>query len=239
MAASKMTFKPFPILTLFAIAGLSILIWLGNWQWARYRDKLDAGVAPPASSEAPVNLEAEVFGPPGAQAQLAYGLIDGQPVWRRYVPARFTSSGREAVLLLWDVTTGTEPEPLPVAGLGSVRRLSKVRDGRSRRGAFTAADRPDENIWYGFDPAAMLANMGIETQAAVQVVEPMNVLLPNAAGEPRPAVNPYAFETPPDPLPPERHFGYALTWWGLGAALVGVYLAFHAARGRLAFRRSA
>jgi surfeit locus 1 family protein len=37
-------------------------------------------------------------------------------------------------------------------------------------------------------------------------------------------------------LPPQRHFGYAITWWGLAIALIGVYLAFHYQKGRLRFR---
>ena len=45
--------------------------------------------------------------------------------------------------------------------------------------------------------------------------------------------NPFAQPGGSDVLPPERHLGYALTWWGLAGALVGVYLAFHARQGRL------
>ena len=39
-----------------------------------------------------------------------------------------------------------------------------------------------------------------------------------------------------DSLPPQRHFGYAITWWGLAIALLAVYLAFHHQKGRLRFR---
>ena len=43
-----MIFRPFPLLSLFSIAGLVILILLGNWQYARYSEKL--GRAPEAAS---------------------------------------------------------------------------------------------------------------------------------------------------------------------------------------------
>ena len=46
--------------------------------------------------------------------------------------------------------------------------------------------------------------------------------------------NPYARLD--DELPPQRHFGYAITWWGLAMALIGVYPAFHHQKGRLRFR---
>ena len=52
-----------------------------------------------------------------------------------------------------------------------------------------------------------------------------------------PAANPLLIPGDSERLPPERHFGYAITWWGLAMALAGVYLAFHYQRGRLRFRR--
>jgi len=55
-------------------------------------------------------------------------------------------------------------------------------------------------------------------------------------GQTRTTTNPYGAPTPVDPLPPERHFGYALTWWGLAAALFVIYWVFHASRGRLSLR---
>ena len=54
------------------------------------------------------------------------------------------------------------------------------------------------------------------------------------AGQPsRP--NPFAHAS--DPLPPERHVGYAITWWGLAAGLVVIYALLHVRRGRLSFKR--
>ena len=38
-----------------------------------------------------------------------------------------------------------------------------------------------------------------------------------------------------DNLPPARHLGYALTWFGLALGMIGVYIALHIARGRLRF----
>jgi surfeit locus 1 family protein len=34
-------------------------------------------------------------------------------------------------------------------------------------------------------------------------------------------------------MPPSRHVGYALTWFGLALTLIAVYLAFHHRAGRL------
>ena len=49
--------------------------------------------------------------------------------------------------------------------------------------------------------------------------------------------NPYAKPNAGDPLPPERHLGYALTWWGLALALVVIYVIYHIRAGRLSFSR--
>jgi cytochrome oxidase assembly protein ShyY1 len=47
--------------------------------------------------------------------------------------------------------------------------------------------------------------------------------------------NPFAHAPGVDPLPPARHLGYALTWYGLALVLIVIYLAYHISVGRLAF----
>ena len=37
-----MTFRPMPILTALSVVSLVILVLLGNWQYARYSEKIDA-----------------------------------------------------------------------------------------------------------------------------------------------------------------------------------------------------
>ena len=63
------------------------------------------------------------------------------------------------------------------------------------------------------------------------------VAVPYVGADGRAEPNPFAGAAARDPLPPERHLGYAITWWGLAAALVGVYLAYHLRAGRLVVRR--
>ena len=79
-------------------------------------------------------------------------------------------------------------------------------------------------------------NLGYSS-ADSRVVEPdkMRVVLGADMSRVRTAENPYATLTGRDPLPPERHFGYALTWWGMALGLIGVYIAFHRSQGRLRF----
>ena len=40
-----------------------------------------------------------------------------------------------------------------------------------------------------------------------------------------------------DAMPPARHLGYALTWYGLAIVLLAIYFAYHMSVGRLALQR--
>ena len=101
--------------------------------------------------------------------------------------------------------------------------------------AFNAQDNPDMDQWYSLDPKQIWRHLGLD--GAPLVAEPINMTVRNAAdlNQQRLTRNPYAYSKPMDPLPPERHFGYALTWWGIALGLIGVYVALHRARGRLTF----
>lgn len=235
-----MTFKPMPILTLLSIASVIILIVLGNWQYARYGEKTrDAEVAKtePLRDDLALRVEATLEQKADVFAQQVYGAIDGEPVWRRYLPATILETG-ERVLVLWDATGGPKPIPLTMDGLtpAYIRQANVLRrSGES--GAFAFDDEPLKNLWYTMRPAAMMANMGYPSEN-VRVVESLDVTIRNSddMSRARRSANPFAYEKMRDPLPPERHFGYAITWWGMAIALLGVYFALHHARGRLRFR---
>ena len=147
-----MTFRPMPILTALSVVSLVILVLLGNWQYARYSEKIDA---PPIEEQVEERVLLRV-------------LIDN-------------------------------------ANPGFAQQV------------------------YGF------ANLGLS--GFPKIVEPVQMTVRSAAEttRARQTLNPYAFAKPIDPLPPERHFGYALTWWGMALGLIGVYVALHRARGRLKF----
>lgn len=228
-----MTFRPMPLLTIFTVVGLAILILLGNWQYDRYQEKLRQG---PAAVQAFVEVAVDVDRDAGGMAQQVYGIVDGEAVWRRYVPARV--AGEDGIVLaLVDATSGTAPVPLEVAAVEDFSAMSNVFERPAHKGGMANSNNPEEDTWYSFDGPAMLSRYGVE-QSTVKVVEPDRITLRLAedVSRSRQTQNPYGTAAVRDALPPERHFGYALTWWGLAAALVGVYLAFHHAQGRLRFR---
>ena len=73
------------------------------------------------------------------------------------------------------------------------------------------------------DPVPVPSVHAATTPATPILIPALTIPIPDGAVLPRPEV---------DPVP----LGYALTWWGLAGALVGVYLAFHARQGRFVIK---
>ena len=111
-----------------------------------------------------------------------------------------------------------------------------VRLPSATPGLFAAQNDPTHNIWYWPDLAAMTASafpdapQGRAGRPAGSQALPLII-----EADAKPA--------PPGGLPrggvtrldlPNRHLEYALTWYGLAATLVGVYLAFVISRLRTA-----
>jgi len=86
---------------------------------------------------------------------------------------------------------------------------------------FTPAGEPARNLWFARDSAAIAAAKGI-ADAAPFYVEMESPVPPG--GLPHPA--------PVHPSLPNSHLGYAITWFGLAAMLVGVYGAWMIGRWR-------
>ena len=228
-----MVFRPYPLLTVFTLVSLVILGWLGHWQYQRFEDKIARADAPPVETPM-ISVSIETLS--DAPAQNVYGLSDGKTIWRRYVPGRINGVG-DIVLVHWDAVEAVNPAPLSVAGLGTIERESIVLERPTGKLRFGQQNAPDENLWYAFDGPGLLAQFGYQSET-VKTVEPARLTIRNGDNLSlvRETDNPYLSLKPMDPLPPQRHFGYAITWWGLGLALIAVYIALHISRDRLTFR---
>lgn len=230
-----MTFRPMPVLSLLSVISLGILIWLGNWQYARFETKrapdYQDGGALAQFETVTMRLH------PGAtgNVQNVQAILTGETVWRRYVPVLI---GEELALYPYEAIGGINPvgQALGAVDLPDEATVNMFRKP-AERGVFTAKDQPEQDMWFTRDGAAMAANMGLDGQDPLYA-EPRQLTVRLGADESRvrAADNPYAYAQTRDPLPAERHFGYALTWWGMAIGLLGVYLVFHHSRGRLRFR---
>ncbi|HVY87122.1 MAG TPA: SURF1 family protein [Caulobacterales bacterium] len=215
-------FRPLPLMTLFAVLSLALLLMLGRWQWDRYVLKTHL------AHQAVPEMTIENYQPIAEGMQFVYGIRDGEPGWRVFTPMQ---TGDAVIYVDADFIAGVAaPKLNEVRPPAALRYGAPVR-GASMRGeppgAFTPPPRPLERVWYNVDLAAMGRAAGLENVADYYIAAPY------VRADGRAVPNPFAHAPGADPLPPERHLGYALTWWGLAVVLVGVYFAYHVSAGRL------
>jgi surfeit locus 1 family protein len=222
MAALR--FRPLPVLSVFALAALALLIALGAWQWGRWREKLRPHPAPIAET-------VRGFAPDAEGTQLVFATLDQGAGWRVLVPVKLADG--TALFVDSNFVLGVAPPdlaalPPPPAFARGMLKGSNVTPREPS--AFAPPGEPTKRTWYWVDLAGMAKAANVAKAAPYYLASPYET--PDGVV----SQNPFAAGALRDPLPPERHFGYALTWWGLAAALVGVYLAFHARLGRLKLR---
>ncbi|MEM7774601.1 MAG: SURF1 family protein [Pseudomonadota bacterium] len=242
--------------TVLAVAGLSVLVSLGAWQWRRlaWKEDLIAKLQSSTTAE-PITLSAllELDRADGRdrvrfRRVVAAGTFDHEnefhvwagkpsgPAWLVITPLRLatpvTHSGQAPIKTVL-VMRGVVPQ-------GRKQRALRARDdvrgrvefvGRIRLGSAPnwAANPPDleRNEWYERDLGAMTRVLA-ERQAAkapsgtiAAATFPMFIEAEQKVGgadAPAPDLAAISLSN--------RHFEYALTWWGLAMTLIGVYAAF-------------
>lgn len=230
-------FRPGVLLTVCTALGLIVLLALGTWQVRRLQWKNELiATAEARASLAPVPLDALLADPGTAdfRAASAVGTYRHDLAFAMGTVAQAGRVGARLVtpLALADgalllVERGWLPaELLPPATprdlepTGALTLTGRVRDhGADRAGPFTPANDPQRRRWYWYDLPALEAALGAEVLPLVLTLEVSDT----GAELPRPL-----------PLPvrlPNNHLGYAVTWYGLAAALLAVYVLF-------GFRRS-
>ncbi len=200
---------------------LLVLLALGAWQVRRlaWKEAILARIA--AAEAAPAVSLPAVPGPflkvsatghflPNPAA--LYGVevrdsVAGVPTmgWQHLVP--FVTGGR--VIL---VDRGWVPDDVAApAPAGSVTITGYARPTEQPR-RFGASDDPARRQFFTLDPARIAAALGLPPVAPFTLV---------ALGPTRPGVFPVPAEHLPEP--PNNHLSYAITWFGLAAALLVVF----------------
>lgn len=220
-----MRFAPLPLLTVFAIPALVVLIWLGQWQWARMDEKtrLFEEIARARTLE-PAAIEAALANPQEYDRVRALALAPATiatwgPQGRVFQPAPLPGGG---AVLVETAKGGTGPAALSPPFDGALRRIEDVGPPNDIEGGvwFRPAPEMGSKLGVSVDPHWYVALDRIEDRTQGQ-----GFLIDNPRSDPRLVA-----------VGPERHLGYALTWWGLAAGLVAVYFAMHARVGKLRFR---
>jgi surfeit locus 1 family protein len=211
-------------MSLFAIGALIVLILLGRWQWERYEEKVALADAPVAETTI------ESYRPIEEGLQLVYAVRDREPGWRLFAPVRF---GETNLFVDAGFIPGVDPPDWRTLRFPALLAVDAPISGAAVRpprvSPFTPHPSPTDRIWYAVDLQGMARAAGMESVADYY-------LAADYVGEDgRRIANPFARPADDDPLPPERHLGYAITWWGLAVGLVCIYFAYHAGVGRLRF----
>jgi surfeit locus 1 family protein len=238
--ANKPGFRPMPVLTILTLICLGILFWLGQWQWVKFVDKSKAPTAIAAIEPTSVAaaLEAEN---PEYRPVIVEGISDPRTIkistvqggvrgYRLFSPVVLEVGGifvDRGFVGEDDVSRVTPPT-------GQVRLNGVLRKG-AKPNNYTPDNDPASDVWYWPDLTAMADMLVIQTTSSQHYVA-LTQVDPLATGNT--IKNPYADSKGANQIEPERHLGYALTWWGFGLALIGVYIGLHVRTGRLVLRRA-
>jgi len=224
--------------TVFAIAGIAILVGLGLWQLDRkvWKENLIAAISarlarppadlPPRDHWARLTPKQEEFARVGFPAE----FLDGQealvysagsafrpdvkgPGYFVFAPARLAGGSLVIVNRGFVPLDRKDPATRMNGTLhGSVDVVGIIRWPETR-GLFTPSDEPQNNVWYLRDVTAIADAKKWSTAAPFYIEQESPVPL---GGLPSPGKL--------EPNLPDNHLQYAITWFGLALALAGVYL---------------
>jgi surfeit locus 1 family protein len=223
------------------LVGVVMLVALGNWQIRRlaWKEALIAAVET-RSHAPPVDAPAEAEWPHLDPADYEYRRVrlagafqrDKQALVFRALADPHGRYGGQGYLVLTPlrladgslvlVDRGFVPDADKAAaddvggGQTSVSGLMRASEARNW---FTPADDPAKGLWFTRDVSAIAAAEGL-TRVAPFIVDADAGADPDALPEGGETL--LAF--------PNNHLSYALTWYGLAAALIGVFVAFAASR---------
>lgn len=232
--------RSFAVAAAFTLVGLAILLALGTWQmqrlsWkndliARAESRSQGEPAPLPEPEAWDGLVPEEYEYRAVQftgrylheAEMhAYTVLSeprgahGGQGWWVMTPLELDGGG-------WVIVNrGFVPEDRKNAALRpqgqsvgevSVQGLMRVPQ---RRGFFVPDDDIGNNVWFTRDPARMAQAAGLEGPVAPFFVDASGT---PSGGLPQGGETRLSFRN--------DHLGYALTWYGLAATLIGVFAAW-------------
>jgi surfeit locus 1 family protein len=233
-------FQPLPAFTIAASLLFALLVSLGVWQLNRLQWKLGliaqvdrnmhaAAISPddalkmgPAAQYHRVALDGRFD---NAKEAYVFGTEGGAPVYHVIVPFNV---GEGRVFLVDRGVVPKErldPATRSAGQIGGVAHVVGVWRTPDPPGAFTPSPDTTHHIWFAHDLNGIAKAGGIAKLAAPVVIEADAT--PNPGGWPKGGQTVVTFRN--------EHLQYAITWFGLAAVLLGVYVAFHVSRGRLRF----
>lgn len=233
-----MTFRFRPALTVATLAALAVLCALGTWQLHRleWKNALVAKTQARLSTE-PISLT-DALARAKAGEDMEYQPVIAEGAFRHGQAAKvfaayqgkagvliFTPLEAESVVIY--VNRGFVPQELadtiaPGGPAGPARIEGLFRSAERKEGferTFAAKDQLPDNLYFTRDPGVLAAAHGFGTPPFY-----IDSFERESDGDwPKGGLTRVEFSN--------RHLEYALTWFGLAGALVGVYLAYSLRRG--------
>jgi surfeit locus 1 family protein len=235
-AVAGRRFRPRLWPTLATALGLALLLALGTWQLQRlhWKEALIAArtaqlAAPPAALPATADdWRAFDFRKLSARGTFRHDLeqlygtyaIGGEVGHHLLTPLVRPDGAAVLVDRGWvpadQAHPATRRQGQP-AGEVTVDGIARYR-ADDRPGWFTPANQPEQGLWFTYDLPAIEAALGLDLLPVV--VE--------ADATPNPGGLPIGGQT--QVLLPNSHLQYVITWYGLAAALLAMWLAFSVER---------
>jgi surfeit locus 1 family protein len=221
--------------TVLVLLLLAVLLTLGFWQLSRMREKQALFAMFAAGTQSTVDLvslragtgaryrHAAVRGRYDSRHQI---LLDnmthaGRVGYRVLTPLSF-DAGRTLLVDRGWIPLGESRQQVPEARVSEEERTVAGRLDELPRAGIHLAARTDPN-------APWPQVLSYPTMKEVLAVLPRDLypyILLLDADQP----DGYVREWQPATFPPSRHLGYAVTWFALAAALLGIYVATHLRR---------
>ena len=228
---------------LASAAGLLVLIGLGNWQMDRlsWKNELQRQInsrakAEPMTLEQALTIFSDDKGIEYRRVQLRgrflhdreihlYALREGRQGWRIITPVE-TDTGRFVLVDRGFVPEGRKEAATRSKGqvAGEVKIVGLARAGVTAKSLFENDNNVSANRWFWRDHAGMVQTaLGEQRNVSASGTRVVPFFLESEATE-------IAGDAPEGGGTrlelPNKHLGYALTWYGLGVTLVAVFAAF-------------
>ena len=239
-----MKFRPFLWLTIVTLPALLVLIGLGSWQLQRLQWKNDLissfearsaadPIAIPAATAELDDLEFRSLALDGVfqhdKETFLTGRTYGGNAGFHVVTPLLLDDGR--IILVnrgWVSEDYRDPLKRAFSQIDGKISVSGILRRPGVKGYFVPENEPENGFWFTLVPSQINRHLGLGDTAIDQFYADALrtsdiVTLPIAAKTKLNLRN--------------AHLSYAITWYGIAIALIGVYLAFHYQAGRLQFGR--
>lgn len=237
-------FRPLLWPTFFAFPALLILLMLGTWQVHRleWKNNLIASFekrssAPPIelplAGDVTADLEFRRLRLVGSFDHSKEIFITGRTYEGNagfHIVTPFTLRDGRIVLVNrgWVSESYRDPVKRPFTLVDGETALDAILRFPGQKGYFVPENDAANGFWFTLVPTQILAHLGLSAHAVTSVYAATirsgdEIKLPIAARTELNLRN--------------SHLSYAVTWYGIALALIGVYAAFHHQAGRLTFGR--